>query len=166
MTVEFRRILVPTDFGALSILALEHAKALATKLGSSLDVVHVVEDRLVTGLWPVEVYGPNLPQLHDSLVRQAENRLAECLTEEERTRFGATRTVLVGLPSHTIVEHAGSTGADLIVMGTHGRTGISHVMIGSVAERIMRTAPCPVLVVRGPARPLAAVPERVAVARV
>jgi glycine betaine transporter len=134
MTVEFRRILVPTDFSPTSDLALEHAKALTTKFGGVLEVLHVVS-----------------PQIEEAGVRIASDRLARCLTREERDRYGATLTLLIGSPALTIVDHAASCKADLIVMGTHGRTGVTHMLLGSVAERVVRMARCPVLVVRGEA---------------
>jgi nucleotide-binding universal stress UspA family protein len=152
MTVDFRRILVPIDFSPLSRLALEHAKALVTKFGGVLDVLHVVEDRVVTELWPTDVHAPS-PQIEEALLRNAEEGLAACLTKEERDRYGAALTLLVGPPAMTIVEYAASSRADLIVMGTNGRSGLSHLLLGSVAERVVRTASCPVLVVRGAMRP-------------
>ena len=150
MTVEFRRILVPTDFSPSSDLALEHAKALTTKFGGVLEVLHVVEDRVVTGLWPSDVHVPS-PQIEEALVRGASDRLARCLTREERDKYGATLTLLIGSPALTIVEHAASCKADLIVMGTHGRRGVTHLLLGSVAERVVRTSPMPVLTMRLPA---------------
>ena len=152
MTVEFRRILVPIDFSPSSRLALEHAKALVTKFGGVLEVLHVVEDRVVTELWPTDMHALT-PQIGEAILRSAEQGLAACLTREERDRYGATLTLLIGPPALTIVEHAASSRADLIVMGTNGRTGLSHLLLGSVAERVVRTASCPVLVVRGALKP-------------
>jgi nucleotide-binding universal stress UspA family protein len=147
MTVEFKRIIVPIDFSPSSRLALEHAKALVTKFGGVLEVVHVVEERVVTGPWPAEGHAMS-PQIEEALLRNAEHALLACLTKEERNRYGATLTLLTGPPAMTIVEHAASCRADLIVMGTNGRSGLSHLLLGSVAERVVRTASCPVLVVR------------------
>jgi nucleotide-binding universal stress UspA family protein len=152
MIAEFRRILVPIDFSPSSRLALEHAKALVTKFGGVLEVLHVVEDRVATELWPADGHAPS-PQIEEVLLRNAEQGLMACLTKEERAQYGATLTLLIGPPAMTIVEHAATSRADLIVMGTNGRSGLSHVLVGSVAERVVRTASCPVLVVRWAARP-------------
>jgi nucleotide-binding universal stress UspA family protein len=165
MTVEFRRILVPVDFSPASRLALEYAKALAAKSGGVLELLHVVEDRVVAGLWPADMYAPSR-QIEDALVKNAMERLAACLTREERRRLGVTLTLLLGRPAVTIVEHAASCKADLIVMGTHGRTGVSHLVLGSVAERVIRTAVCPVFVVRGETEATARALEPVAAAAI
>lgn len=152
MTPLFRNILVPVDFSALSDAALEQAKLLAAPLDASVHVIHVVEERYAAGLWPVEVYTAGTPQTFELLVREAEKRMTGLFTEDERRQFRATTDVLVGPPAHTIVDEAAHLGADLIVMGTHGRSGVAHMMIGSVAEKVVRSAPCPVLVVRVPAK--------------
>jgi universal stress protein A len=77
-----------------------------------------------------------------------EQRLAERLPAEHRTQFNGTTQIVSGVPAKAIVEYAGSLGADLIVMGTLGRGGMAHFLLGSVAERLVRNAPCPVLTVR------------------
>jgi universal stress protein A len=146
--VEFQRILAPVDFSPASNFALEYAKALTMKCGGVLEVLHVVEDRMDESLWPTEAHAPS-PQIEEALVDSATQRLAACLSREERDKYGATLTLLFGPPALTIVEHAARGRADLIVMGTHGRTGVSHLLLGSVAEHVVRTATCPVLVVRG-----------------
>jgi len=148
MQPKVRKILVPLDFSPASDYALTYAKALAADFGASLHVLHVIEDRLMTGPWPVEVYLGEMPRLREGLIKDAESRMQECLKAIETSGIQATGEVLIGGPFQTIVELAGTAGVDLIVMGTHGRTGITHLLIGSVAERVVRHAPCPVLVVR------------------
>ena len=148
MQPKVRKILVPLDFSPASDYALTYAKALAADFGASLHVLHVIEDRLMTGPWPVEVYLGEMPRLREGLIKDAESRMQECLKAIETSGIQATGEVLIGSPFQTIVELAGTAGVDLIVMGTHGRTGITHLLIGSVAERTIRYAPCPVLVVR------------------
>jgi universal stress protein A len=148
MQPKIRKILVPLDFSPSSDYALTYAKALAADFGASLHLLHVIEDRLMTGPWPVEVYIGELPRLREGLVKEAESRMLECLKSIRERGIEATGEVLIGSPFQTIVDLAVTSATDFIVMGTHGRTGITHLLIGSVAERVIRHAPCPVLVVR------------------
>jgi nucleotide-binding universal stress UspA family protein len=89
-----------------------------------------------------------LPRLREGLIKEAESRLLDCLKSIEKSGVQATGEVLIGGPFQTIVDQALTSGVDLIVTGTHGGTGITHLLIGSVAERVIRHASCPVLVVR------------------
>jgi nucleotide-binding universal stress UspA family protein len=148
MAGRFSRILVPTDFGAASDAALECAKELARRFNSRLHVLHVVEDPVATGVWTPDVYIGASAELRDRLLHDANERLAAVLTEAERTEFRALTEVRTGGAADTIGEFAREKTIDLIVMGTHGRRGLSHMFLGSVAERMVRTAPCPVLTVR------------------
>jgi universal stress protein A len=140
------RILVPLDFSEQSTHALAYAKMLATVCGASLELLHVVPNPYVSdgsGLYT------SLPQSFlDNFEREAQARLEEALTPAERTSFSVQHTVKTGDPRIEIVEHAGLAPVDLIVMGTHGRTGVSHLLLGSVAEQVVRTAPCAVVTVR------------------
>jgi nucleotide-binding universal stress UspA family protein len=86
--------------------------------------------------------------LLDDLERQASKELAQILPEAQGSGVDVARRVVVGIPYRKIVEVAEEEKADLIVMTTHGRTGLSHLVMGSVAEKIVRTAPCPVLTIR------------------
>jgi universal stress protein A len=148
MLPRIRRILVPLDFSPSSDRALAYAQALATDFGASLHLLHVVEDRLMTGPWPNDVYLGELPRLREGLIKDAEDRVSACASSLSATGLQVTGEVLIGGPSQTIVQSAAAPNVDLIVMGTHGRTGLTHLLIGSVAERVIRHAPCPVLVVR------------------
>ena len=143
----FTRILVPTDFSEPSDAALEYAKALATRFGASLHLIHVVEDALVTGVFGGEAYIPESMGVVEGMREDAEHRLNARLTPLERNRLRATVGVLNGPNAPTILNTAREWGIDLIVMGTHGRTGVVHALMGSVAERVVRSAPCPVLTV-------------------
>ena len=138
-------ILVPTDFGYASDAALGYARMLAERFGASLHLLHVVDE---PGSWS-EVYAA-IPDIRHRLNRDAASRLeamAACLPPPVQ----ATSAVVSGPPVPSIVKAAESQGVDLIVMGTHGRRGMGHVLLGSVAERVVRLAPCPVLTVREPA---------------
>jgi universal stress protein A len=140
------RILVPTDFSTASDAALGFAKTVAGMFNASLHLLHVFEDPVVT-VGFTEAYAPLPPATRIALVDDAGKQLAARLSEEERARYDATTEVVSGASAMAIVEYAQDRGIDLIVMGTHGRTGMAHLLIGSVAERVVRLAPCPVLTV-------------------
>jgi nucleotide-binding universal stress UspA family protein len=147
MTGQFTRILVPTDFSAPSNVALTLAKRIAAISGASLHLLHVLEDSMTTAAAAVGVYEPTA-QLRDKWLEGARALLSTQLTPEEQASFRSTQLVMFGTPARTIVEHAKTNDIDLIVMGTHGRGGVEHALMGSVAERVVRSAVCPVLTVR------------------
>jgi universal stress protein A len=151
MAATVTRILVATDFSVASGAALTFAKALAGQFGASLHLLHVLEDPYVTGAFAPEVYAPPPAGLREAWLKSAETTIEEQLTPLEKAAFHATTEVVFGPIACTIVERASALGADLIVMGTHGRGGMAHLLMGSVAERVVRTAGCPVLTTRGPA---------------
>jgi nucleotide-binding universal stress UspA family protein len=146
MTRNFTRILVPTDFSAPSNAALVLAKRMAAMSGASLHLLHVLEDPM-TSAGAVGLYTPTA-DLREKWLEGARALLTTQLTPSEQASFHGTALVMVGSPSRTIVRYAEANDIDLIVMGTHGRDGVEHVLIGSVAERVVRAATCPVLTVR------------------
>jgi nucleotide-binding universal stress UspA family protein len=148
MREDITRILVPVDFSPHAESAFRYAATLARRLDARLGLLHVVEDPFVTGAWSAEIYLPNVPELLQNLVVSAQRELAVLAASDTVKGLGVETVVITGRPAHTIVEHAHKGGFDLIVMGTHGRTGLSHVVMGSVAERVLRRAPCPVLTLR------------------
>jgi nucleotide-binding universal stress UspA family protein len=139
------RILVPTDFSAPSDAALVCARRLAARFGASLCLLHVLEDSVVAGTASSEVFVAESPDLHAARLKNALERLAHRVAPHDRTQLRATSEVIFGSSARTIVDYAADNEYDLIVMGTHGRTGVAHLLIGSVAESVVRTAPCPVL---------------------
>jgi nucleotide-binding universal stress UspA family protein len=143
----FNRILVPTDFSPPSDAALEYAKAVATRFGASLYLLHVVDDPY-RAAYATEVYVPEVEGLRDELLADSVARLSDRLQSSDVRKLRATTAAVIGTPAWSIVEYASAHDIDLIVMGTHGRGGMSHLLMGSVAERVVRTAPCPVLTVR------------------
>lgn len=150
MDTRITRILAPVDFSPPSTAAVRFAATLARALDARLELIHIVEDPFMSTAWGAEAYVSDLTQLLDSLTVNATSRLEQLKTVLADV---ATETeVLRGEPWRQIVEHASASKADLIVMGTHGHTGLSHVLLGSVAEHVVRQAPCPVLTVREPAR--------------
>ena len=144
----FTRILVPTDFSEPSDAALEYARTVATKFGGTLHLLHVIEDPY-RAAYAAEVYVPELADLRDDLIADAKARLDASLSAHDHSALDATAEALIGTPAWTIVEYANGHDIDLIVMGTHGRGGVSHLLMGSVAEKVVRTATCPVLTTRG-----------------
>lgn len=150
MTPDIKRILVPIDFSANSRQTLDYAHGLAVKFEAALHLVHVCE-----------VPSRITPALDASAIDYTEwsQRIGE-EAGKELIKIGSalddvtvTTEVLFGRPAPTIVEAAGTSETDLIVMGTHGHGAVMHLLMGNVAERVVRTAPCPVLTVREP-RPL------------
>jgi nucleotide-binding universal stress UspA family protein len=144
--MEIRRILAPTDLSELAEQGLKNALQLAEVFGAKLLLLHVVEPPPypVEGILP----SPLGATLLDDLERQASNELAELLPEAQGRKVEVARRVVSGIPYRRIVEVAEEEKTDLIVMTTHGRTGFSHLVMGSVAEKVVRTASCPVLTIR------------------
>lgn len=148
--IALQNILVATDFSEPSVLALDYARSLAKAFGSKIHVLHVLED-LAAHAWTTEVYVAALPGVHEEMERQARERLAGLFTPEEVAAFQAQTELRTGSPFVEVVRYAREQQIDLIVMGTHGRGPIAHMLLGSVAERVVRKAPCPVLTVRNEA---------------
>ena len=132
------RILVPTDFSPQADAALGYARGIAREFGSELHLLHVLDNMFLRAM------AGDPRDLETAALRQLDERL----TAEDR-RLGAIATLEKSdEPAKEIVQYAGEAGIDLIVMGTHGRTGLPHVLLGSVAERVIRRARCPVLTIR------------------
>jgi nucleotide-binding universal stress UspA family protein len=148
MTESIKRILVPVDFSAHSEKAARYATTLANRFGARVSLLHVVEDPFVTGAWRAEAFVPNIPELLDELVKAAQVQIGELKARLAAQGLGVETAVITGQPAHSIVELATVGAFDLIVMGTHGRTGLSHAFMGSIAERVVQKAPCAVLTVR------------------
>ena len=125
--------------------ALSYAKGLAEQFGCALQVLHVVPNPYI----PSAYLSMPLPSgFLDDLVEDAGKRLNEIVPPAERERLRASTFVAVGDPRSELLDHAAKEEVDLIVMGTHGRKGAAHLFMGSVAEEVVRAAPCPVLTVR------------------
>lgn len=137
--LQIQKILVPTDFSDAADAALRYAIELAAKLGAEVLLVHA---------WQLSAYASP----SSDLAKGMERDLARDL-EAVAQRYGSHgvtihRYLRLGIPYVEVVETAKELGADMIVMGTTGKTGLEHFLLGSVAERIVRTAQCPVLTVR------------------
>ena len=151
MTRTISRILVATDFSAASDLAIDYARALATQFGASVHLVHVVEDPFVTGTLHPEVYIASIPGMRATLIDDAAARVARLKPIFDAHGVSVTSEVMVGTPASAICDAAVGRRCDLIVMGTHGRSGMAHLLLGSVAEKVIRQASCPVLTLRAQA---------------
>jgi len=147
--IDLKRILVPTDFSKFSKSALTYAGAFAEKFGAELHLLHVVQNLalmvpdMVNVMPPV---GPSMEQL-TAAVRTALDRV---VMENQLEKLQLLKVVREGTPFYEIIQYAKETNIDLIVIGTHGHSGLMHVLLGSVAEKVVRKAPCPVLTVRHP----------------
>ena len=145
--LSIKSVLVPTDFSDASETALTYGKAMAGAFGASLHLVHVMED-LLAHAWAAEVYVASAPNLREEIERESRQRLEAMLPEAERAALRARVALLAGSPFIEIIRYAKANDIDLIVMGTHGRGPIAHMLLGSVAEKVVRKSPCPVLTVR------------------
>jgi universal stress protein A len=147
-----KKILVPVDYSDCSRAVMEYALLLAERFDAEIGVLHVVE--VPPGGEEHTVVKPDTGKeqlLSELLMEQAMKAETEFLTPFVRdTTIPIERNLLKGRPGKVIVEAAADRGADLIVMGTHGRSGFERLIMGSVTERVLRSAPCPVLVVRRP----------------
>ena len=134
-----KRILVPHDLEATSDRALAYARELARPFGAELLLLHVMENQFLRAV-------PGDPR---DLAAAARQQLANRLTDDDRRALRATVALEESdRPADVILEFARNAKVDLIVMGTHGRRAMERLLIGSVAERVVRAAPCPVLTVR------------------
>ena len=142
--VAIKNILVATDFSEPSGVALAYGRDLARSYGARLHVLHVVDDVMLHYTPEVAFVGPDLQR---DLDERANRELNALITDDDRLR-GALPVIERGLhPAEAIVNYAKANAIDLIVAGTHGRGLVKHFLMGSIAERVVRTAPCPVLTV-------------------
>ena len=143
--INLKNILVPTDFSNCSEAAVSYGLELARTFGATVHLLHVVQDPS-TMRWAAEAFTASLGDLGEQLQADAQRRLIDAIPERERDH------VMIACPIANeyaeIIRYATEQRMDLIVMGTHGRGLVAHALIGSVAERVIRRAPCPVLTVR------------------
>jgi nucleotide-binding universal stress UspA family protein len=148
----FNRILVATDFSPASAPAVDEAVKLAREAGAELVLVHVYEP-LGAASFGGYIPSANLyDEIENALRTGAEKGLEPLAEDARRQGVNATARVLRGVPYFAINEAAAADRADLIVVGTHGRSGLSRFLLGSVAQKVIATAPCPVMTVHPPER--------------
>jgi nucleotide-binding universal stress UspA family protein len=163
--IALKNILVATDFSEPSDAALTYGRALARTFGATLHLAHVV-DSVPTFVYGADAYAVSMPELQQELEDAARRQLAELLVDNDRPPLPARLVLLTSnAPAAAIVDYAKGERIDLIVAGTHGRGGVTHLLMGSVAERVVRTAPCPVLTVRHPEHEFVVPDALVAVAK-
>jgi universal stress protein A len=142
--LKIRDILVPLDFSEPSLKALKYAMAFAEQFGAKLTLLHVVEPIVVPDL----AYMP-LAIDHDRIAAGAKAKLEQlCKRNRLEPRLIRKKLVRTGTPFRAITDAARGLKVDLIIVATHGYTGLAHALLGSTAERVVRHAPCPVLTVR------------------
>ena len=152
-TGDCRRILCPTDFSSLATAGVDHAASLAAREGAELVLLHVLAP--VTAYVVPDVAGSVLVQFEEQAREDARHQLRR-LRDRIRGTGVSTHTVLAqGYAPDQIVRAAQRLRCDLIVLATHGRTGLTRMLLGSVAEALIRRAPCPVLALRPPQPPRA-----------
>lgn len=145
--IALKNILVPTDFSEPSQQALEYGRELARQFGARLHVLHTVENVMIPG--GAEVPVAAIQQVEQGLESVAARQMAEAVTADDRATLQVATVVRAARAAAIdVVDYARENQIDLIVMGTHGRGALQHLLMGSVAERVVRTAPCPVLTVR------------------
>lgn len=148
--IVLKNILVATDFSDPSKVALDYGRDLARAYGATLHVLHIVQD--LSYQYGGEIGFP-LPDLQEQWVAEATKDLNALITDDDRRGLRVIPTVeTVVSPAAGIVEYAKRNAIDIIITGTQGRGAVQHFFMGSVAERVVRTAPCPVLTVRTPER--------------
>ena len=162
--IKIENVLVPTDFSEASDSALVYGRTLARTFNARLHVLHVVDDSVMfAGL---DGFSVDVAAVLADMSDAAEKRILTCLTEDDWRNPKTITEVRTGGAAHAIAEYAINNSVDLIVMGSHGRGFISRLLMGRVAEKVVRIAPCPVLTVRTPEREfvvLDAVPATVGV---
>ena len=147
--VSFKQIIAPTDFSEHSLRGLDYAVEIAKKFSSQLKIVYVIEPILQAA--DVAWGTVDFDKLNKAHQDSAEKQLKELVRERVPEGLPVETTIMFGKPFVEIVQLARADNADLIVMATHGRGAISHLLLGSTAEKVVRKAPCPVLTVKHPA---------------
>ncbi|MCX8072498.1 MAG: universal stress protein [Candidatus Binatia bacterium] len=146
--MQLKKILVPVDFSKDSLRAAEYARNFAAPFKAQLVLLHVIEPIYYAS--PADMYAasPNLALLIEEQRKAAEAQLQDLATKFANQGAKVQTLIKSGSPAQVIADTAKRIKADLIIMATHGRTGLAHALLGSVAERVVRLAPCPVLTVR------------------
>ena len=145
----FENILTAIDFSECSDHAFEYALTLATQFQAELTLIHVINE-------PVDLRGFYVPHISfeqlEKEIEEGAEKMMMTFCQEKLAGYTNYKTAIVtGIPYEEIIRKAEETAASLIILGTHGRTGIDHLIFGSTAERVVRSAACPVLTIRMPA---------------
>jgi nucleotide-binding universal stress UspA family protein len=146
--MEIKKILCATDFSEGSLHSLPYAVDLAKRYGAKLYLIHVIYDVTKTSGWYVP--HASLDQMYQDMTKDAKAQLEKSFVDEMRGFKDIEHVVLTGVPYQEISRFSEENKIDLIVIGTHGRTGLDRMLFGSTAEQVVRHAPCPVITVRLP----------------
>ena len=147
--IKLKKILYPTDFSESSLEAMKYAVSFARDYKARLILMHVVNEQIFSE-------GLNLPRLaapealEQELVAEAGRQMRTLIPADVRAGVDVEHVILRGMPFLEIIRYAKANEIDLIVIGTHGRSGMEHIIFGSTAEKVVRKAPCPVLSVKPP----------------
>ena len=144
--IELNRILVPIDFSGHSKKALQYAIPFAQQFKASVHLIYVVEPTVYPADFSFGQVG--FPAIEDELRKRGGEELDHLMKREISKRVSAKRAIRTGKAFYEIIQYAREEEIDLIIIATHGHTGIEHALFGSTAEKVVRKAPCPVLVVR------------------
>ena len=148
--IALKNILVATDFGEAADVALRYGQTLAKHFGANLHVLHVAQNAYFNAVGS-DAYVAMTPGLQEEVEAAAKKQLAELLLDNDRSGPSTTAVVETSSsPVFAILDYAKRNRIDLLVMGTHGRGPMAHLLMGSVAERVVRLAPCPVMTIRHP----------------
>ncbi|MEK6766758.1 MAG: universal stress protein [Planctomycetota bacterium] len=142
--ITLKKILCPIDHSDCSKEALRYAVSFAMKDEAKLYLLHVIDIRSFDE--SIDAMSKQIPD--DETLNQLKTKLLDCIPEEIRSGMDVEAIVVQGIPFAEIIHTARENNIDMIVIGSHGRTGIAHIMLGSVSEKVIRKAPCPVLTVR------------------
>ena len=146
--VGIKKILVPTDFSEYSKSALPYAVDLAKKYNARMVILHIFDEELLSPIF-FEA-GGSAKEYYDRLQNRFEAAIDDFLSGVDTENVEVEAQLGNGTPFVEIIRFARENGVDLIIMGTHGRSGIAHALLGSVTEKVVRKSPCPVMVVRHP----------------
>jgi len=145
--IAIKEIVVATDFGDSAAVALTYGRNFARAFDASLHIVHVVNDLAASA--PVSEIPMDLTRVQAQLDTEARTSLDALVTDDDRRTLKVTRTLLTSsTPAREILAYATDVKANIIIVGTHGRGGLAEFFLGSVAQKVVRSAPCPVLTVR------------------
>jgi nucleotide-binding universal stress UspA family protein len=162
--ITLKNVLVATDFSEPSDAALMYGREVAARFEATLHVLHVTQNIYATTF--AESYAAISPELQQQIEDDARRHLHELVVDSDKSGPPTIPVILTSSsPASAIVNYAKQHSIDLVVMGTHGRGALAHLIMGSVAERVVRLAPCPVLTVRHPEHDFVHPDTLVAVAR-
>jgi nucleotide-binding universal stress UspA family protein len=145
-SIALQRILVPIDFSEHSKNALKYAIPFAEQFHASIDLIYVVEPTIYPADFSFGQIG--FPNVEEELRSRGSNELEKLVKNEIAKRVSAKKVVRTGKPFYEINQYAEERNIDLIIIATHGHSGVEHILFGSTAEKVVRKAACPVLVVR------------------